>query len=773
LNNKELFTLEKLLCSSEEPGDFRSSGQSVEFHESAELIGTTNTAPSYPTVPDLDDFVTRFYIDYPNCKQFVTDFYASTSSRNVEGENQNTFNSGGNENVSRIEFCASVSDTLRTEDEAKVGDSEVVPSWEGTEESEDETEYVGEISECETVVTGAYNEAEEVMSSVESDSKTSVSLPEDFSAECNHPGLSESLVFREHKNTHQQSASISSSSSCASHPDFQTQVFESARLTASSSESQYSESCGHLPYSDTIKIPTPGVSGFLLANQVGHDSMLASMERITNPIMPDLSPGAGGSLPDGDSHEALSVATATLSTLLLSSPNVSPVGDTLHDIEEDPCIQSPLDSGVGTVVSCSDTGSFSDRSPDTASAPTLVSSETKVTDKSSVSHIATQTFYDNAHKSEQPWQVKTIPCNCTLSDRPGSSSSSNRCVNRLQNSSTDPYSRVSVKTGGGSCQNADVHGCSLTVVTLFNNICDSTFGDSGRNFVACQDCLLPIEVENLDKGDPVSSDVESSKVLSEEGEECTNFMPCGENKSDRVLYNEATLKNFSPVSSSFQNSSQETSVPISHNVYDFNYGAVNVSSAALYNTNVPQEFEQNINDANGGKSCERTVGHINDVPVRAFQLNGSHKDMVIMSNEGHEQNKTLPCIVVKMEGEQDKGGEEEWLGVADVDGECTLCSSTDAIGAQSQTAHHLLNYEDNQEHCMVKQQSEAHDSCTDCSVPVTSHLEQESAERAVRENKKVFLQASSSKNVASSLPAAGDTNYQPGGSTLVPSQSGR
>ncbi|KDR21180.1 Lateral signaling target protein 2-like protein [Zootermopsis nevadensis] len=763
LNSKELFTLEKFLCSSEEPIDFRSSGHSVEIDEAAESVGTANAAPSYPTVPDLDDFVTRFYIDYPSCKQFVTDFYASTSSRNV-GEIQDPLNNGVNENISRIELCASVTNIFRTEEEAKVCDSEVVPSWESTEESEDETEYVGETSECETVVTGAY-ESEEITSSVENDGNTLTSLPEDFPTEYSNPELGENLVLGERLSTGQQSAS--SSSSCASNLDFQMKTYESARLTATTVESQYSDSCSHLPYSDTIKIPTPSVCGFLLANQVGHESMLAHMERITSPRMPDLSPGAGGSLPDGDSREALSVATATLSTLLLSSPNVSPVGDVSNDIEEDSSIQSPLDSGVGTVVSYSDTGSFSDRSPDTASAPSLISSETKMTENS----CTAQTCCNNAHKCQQQWQVETIPCSCTLSDRPAVSSNPSRCVNELQNCSAESYSSVSTNTGGGSCQDFDVDGCFITVVRTCNDdICDTTVVDSGENIVAFQDCFLTIEADNVDKEDLISSDVGSFKVLSDGDKEFANFTSCSESKRDRVFCNETTTRNFSPTSSSFQNNSQETNVLMSHNVGNFSYGAANVSNAASCNIDIPQEFEENTDDPNGGEIYKRTVGLINDVPVTTFQLNGSNKDMVVTSSGRHEQNKTLPCIVVKVDGEQDKGGSEKWFGVANGECQCSLCSINNHDGAQSQTSDCLLNSAGNWEHRMIKQQSEVHDSGLECATQISSHLAQKTAEIGrIVGNRNVFLQTSSSQNVAS------DTNNQPGGSTLavIPSQSGR
>ncbi|XP_051155404.1 lateral signaling target protein 2 homolog [Leptopilina boulardi] len=62
LNNRELYMLEKLLCSNEEP--------------SASMTQTSNT--TCQDVPDLDEFVHNFYTGYPNCKDFIVDFYTVT-----------------------------------------------------------------------------------------------------------------------------------------------------------------------------------------------------------------------------------------------------------------------------------------------------------------------------------------------------------------------------------------------------------------------------------------------------------------------------------------------------------------------------------------------------------------------------------------------------------------------------------------------------------------------------------------------------------------------
>ncbi|XP_046382852.1 lateral signaling target protein 2 homolog isoform X2 [Ischnura elegans] len=74
LNKRELYTLEKLLCHSEEPADYLS-------HPSGGLNGNGALDP----YPDMDDFITQFYNDYPNCKQFISDFYSSSGIMPAEG----------------------------------------------------------------------------------------------------------------------------------------------------------------------------------------------------------------------------------------------------------------------------------------------------------------------------------------------------------------------------------------------------------------------------------------------------------------------------------------------------------------------------------------------------------------------------------------------------------------------------------------------------------------------------------------------------------------
>ncbi|KAJ8867398.1 hypothetical protein PR048_031199 [Dryococelus australis] len=248
LNKRELYALEKLLCSCEEPSNYQNSV--LEDEE-------TNNLENYNSIPDLDDFVTRFYIDYPSCKQFVSDFYAPNDS--------------------------------------------------GEPESEEEGDWVGDLSECETVVSSNVTTR-----AGENGSMTIITVP---------------------------APSVETPS------EVPVSMFDPPVLS-------YDED---LPLDGVL---TPQQNGFLLANQVGHEAMLASL----GPTGHGDSPIGVESIPDGDPHMSMSAATASLSTLLLRG---------------EPRAHSPLDSGVGT-----------NQSPSPEPCPPATSR----------------------------WEVQTIPCNCTSVD---------------------------------------------------------------------------------------------------------------------------------------------------------------------------------------------------------------------------------------------------------------------------------------------------------------------------------------------------------------------
>lgn len=79
LSKAELFKLEKMLCSLEEPSEFRPSN---EVEEDASSMS------SECPVPDLDDYVSRFYNDHPNCKQLIADMYSPKEETVSTEENE-------------------------------------------------------------------------------------------------------------------------------------------------------------------------------------------------------------------------------------------------------------------------------------------------------------------------------------------------------------------------------------------------------------------------------------------------------------------------------------------------------------------------------------------------------------------------------------------------------------------------------------------------------------------------------------------------------------
>nr|CAD7201560.1 unnamed protein product [Timema douglasi] len=317
LNKKELFGLEKLLCSSEEPNDYRTSDSN---NPRIPLDTTDDT--TYPSVPDLDDFVTRFYIDYPNCKQFVTDFYTRTAvpSSCVEGDE--------------------------------------------VSESDEDTEWVGETSECDSVATEVFR----VLDSETGSTRTVIRVSGDSWSNgsitpLDAPDNLLGVISTNRFNTCEDSSLSSTINDIVSEP------LERHEKTINNPccEKNLTNTDTTELVSNNIDIPITS-SGFLIANQVGHEAMMATVDGVP-PRSPIVSPSGAQSLPDGDSSAAMSVATATLSTLLLRSSKMSPGAYHREPSigEDDSNTQSPLDSGVGTVLSCSETGSLSDRSPDAES----------------------------------------------------------------------------------------------------------------------------------------------------------------------------------------------------------------------------------------------------------------------------------------------------------------------------------------------------------------------------------------------------------------------
>ncbi|XP_067008607.2 lateral signaling target protein 2 homolog isoform X2 [Anabrus simplex] len=603
LNKKELYTLEKLLCSSEEVTDYCSSNNSCSLephsvNKSLDINSLSSIPASYPTVPDLDDFVTRFYIDYPSCKQFVSDFYSATE---VDQWQESTRGDGA------------------------------VATWENAEESEDETEWVGETSECETVVTELLNGEEIVNNNVvtcsDSEGKTSVFIPGPDN--CSHESSSHCISESSSHNDGLVTASFPPSElpprqypiigepsqfseNIQQIPIVSSLPFPSSSLMASDFSLNEDHSISRdLSPDDQVSEPaiqtdvgscnspdriSNASSGFLLANQVGRESMLASLE---GPSLRDNhNSGSRESLPDGDSSEAMSVATATLSTLLLSAAVApgSTSSNQRNDCEEEASIQSPIDSGLGTVVSFSDAGSLSDRSPDGVPNTCLGSSEYK----------------DNES---------------TVIDCSGSTAKCEQGANPLQNNDVV------------SCVYTLNSRTSSTSVTEEVNTTESKTLISQSNFFCVGE-----------RGEVTRLSVNSSPESCEDNT-CVKHHQC----------------DFSPTHCSNicdTNSSCSSGVGFKLRNIDHN---LNVSESDLitdyYSANNDFQLSSTLAFSNNISSSSKTELRTGEQRLR----DGGNDASVI----AHSDTVVVPSVIVRTEVE------EEWVGVASGEGQCTLCSSNE------------------------------------------------------------------------------------------------
>ncbi|XP_059468991.1 lateral signaling target protein 2 homolog isoform X2 [Neocloeon triangulifer] len=97
LSKLELFKLEKMLCSLEEPSDYRPNNEE-------------DSSPSCP-VPDLDDYVTRFYNDHPSCKLLIAELYSQKEEPAAPEEQE------WNDEVSESETVVNTSEEDKEEEE--------------------------------------------------------------------------------------------------------------------------------------------------------------------------------------------------------------------------------------------------------------------------------------------------------------------------------------------------------------------------------------------------------------------------------------------------------------------------------------------------------------------------------------------------------------------------------------------------------------------------------------------------------------------------------
>ncbi|XP_053994035.1 lateral signaling target protein 2 homolog isoform X1 [Hylaeus volcanicus] len=306
LNNRELYMLEKLLCSNEEP-----SGPITQSSKSA-----------CQDIPDLEEFVHNFYTGYPNCKDFIVDFY--TVTRNTGNNMDEVANDAvkslaeESENVDRLDDRQGETRMI-----VETGPNRLIASTDGYEESVRCNGGARTSSERDSV-------CDEVQYSVKMNGSCGSNDSRQLSCDdCPYSRREEnnaSPVFLEQVNTAQntgESSVSSSSDQCANHLHKQQEEF----MTRDISEM--------LGASGNIEIPQ---TQYLL-NQVSHENnVTGETVHIQN------------SLPDLDSKKLISEANKTLSNLLLD-------GDCQNEMSEQ------TDSGICTVISSENTSLY-DKSPE-------------------------------------------------------------------------------------------------------------------------------------------------------------------------------------------------------------------------------------------------------------------------------------------------------------------------------------------------------------------------------------------------------------------------
>ncbi|TGZ49204.1 lateral signaling target protein 2 homolog [Temnothorax longispinosus] len=311
LNNRELYMLEKLLCSNEEP-----SGSI-----------THSTKSTCQDIPDLEEYVHNFYTGYPNCKEFIVDFYTVT---------RNTGN-----NMDEV-----ASDAVQSLDESSRGDQ--LPSKKREQgrhgrktkrSAETKREDLNISSDecdsnviCDSAEKMQQSDGESVDERMQYERELSDGASRDigqFLHDCDSVSNDEN--------------DVSASSDAMIQNDVETLVVAgtSASNTIEDTRNEESFITSDLTkmfegYSDNMEIPQMQY----LFNQVAHGNSIDSEAHISE-----------NTSSDSDSKKLISEANKTLSNLLLDSSECP------NEISEQ------TDSGICTVISSENTSLY-DKSPE-------------------------------------------------------------------------------------------------------------------------------------------------------------------------------------------------------------------------------------------------------------------------------------------------------------------------------------------------------------------------------------------------------------------------
>ncbi|XP_012215295.1 lateral signaling target protein 2 homolog [Linepithema humile] len=311
LNKRELYMLEKLLCSNEEP-----SGSI-----------TQSTKSACQDIPDLEEYVHNFYSGYPNCKEFIVDFY--TVTRNT-GNNMDEVASDAVQSLDE-EGKADQSSNRKRED--RDGRRK---RRNGAESRRDGLNI--SLDGCDNNVTcdssgekAQQSDGESVGERVRYERELSNASCDDgpFSHDCDSVSNGENNVSEHSGSIARNDAAGSDATESGASNSAEDARNEGNFMTLD--VAQMLEGC-----SDNIEIPQ---TQYML-NQVTRESNIdGETAHIEN------------SLPDLDSKKLISEANKTLSNLLLDS------GECQNEISEQ------TDSGICTVISSENTSLY-DKSPE-------------------------------------------------------------------------------------------------------------------------------------------------------------------------------------------------------------------------------------------------------------------------------------------------------------------------------------------------------------------------------------------------------------------------
>lgn len=332
LNNRELYMLEKLLCSNEEPSN------SI----------TQSTKSACQDIPDLEEFVHNFYTGYPNCKEFIVDFYTVTrnAGNNMDEIASDAVQSLDKESGKMTDQPVTVKDHEQDKEECK-------------EERSTDTESRHEdlnvsLDECDNNIT--CNSSEKAQSDEENadeqgpygrEKLSTICLRNDRQFPCNRDSISGCDITCESNNSDRNFGSVVDIGNTATILDVAgnsvSNTIQDTIANARDNEENSIASNMAQMFEDTNNIEIPQTTQYLL-NQVSRENTSVVSDSATAHIQ--------NSLPDLDSKKLISEANKTLSNFLLDV-----AGESQNEISEQ------TDSGICTVISSENTSLY-DKSPE-------------------------------------------------------------------------------------------------------------------------------------------------------------------------------------------------------------------------------------------------------------------------------------------------------------------------------------------------------------------------------------------------------------------------